>query len=599
MNPHDETHRERLFRAIGSSYRALKPFRNLSHGLVTEYVGPGYGQTDKPSRPKYLNLLNQAAVAYVMGLAANRPRVLITTRLPQFKYFAAHFQTGLNNLAEEMILEDRIRRWVLDALFCIGILKIHMADSGQVMMHDGMLFDPGQPAVSNVSIDNFVFDMTATSWDKVKFAGDMYRIPFDDLKSDIYDQEVVKDIQPSTKYLSEGDPRLDHISHGADTDHDELEPMVDLCDQWVPRDGMIYTFQVRDRNNFTLTGKPVAVMEWDGPELGPYPTLGFDDVSENIMPVSKFSHLSMLDRLINNIMRKQARRASSAKRNHIYTATGTDDAKKLQAASDDEWVCVNDVKEIGDHVTGGIDPQSQSFMLGAMELFDRLAGNLTAMLGLGAQAETFGQEQIIQGAVSRQEAEMQARVFDGTRRVFRELGYLLWNDKFKTMQGQMPIEGAEGYVVDMPWTPDDRQGSFFDYSFSIDIFSMGYQSPAARLAALNQLLTQIYLPAMPFIQQQGGVIDWAAISKTHSELMNEPRLKDWIKFAAPIGGGDDESGGFGGDLPMKQANTTRNYVRKSVPTGGTQASRSHVQQQMWMNGGANQGQQAALARPAA
>lgn len=605
MNPYDETDRGRLFKALESSFRSLRPFRNLLHGLVTEYVGPGYGQADQPRRPKYLNLMNQAADAYMMGLVANRPRVLLSTPFPQLKPFAARFQTAMNNLAEELVLEDVLRRWVLDALFCIGILKVHQADSGPVMLSEGMYMDPGSPAVSNVSLDNFCFDMGATRWDQVKFASDSYRIPFEDLKSDLYDQGALTDVTPSTKYVSEGDQFIENISRGLTTDYDELEPMVDLCDVWLPRDGMIYTFVLKSRANYTAMGKPVAAMHWDGPELGPYPILGFNDVSENIMPTSPFSHLSMLERLINNIMRKQSRRAQSQKRNHIFTAGAADDAKKIQAASDDEWICVNDPKEIGQHDTGGIDPNGHSFMLGCMELFDRLAGNLTAMMGLGAQAQTFGQEELIHGAVSKKEAQMQYRVFDGTRRVFRELGYLLWNDRFKSIPGRIPIDGAEGYYLDVPWTPEDRQGSFFDYNFTIDIFSMGYQSPSQRMATLNQLLTQIYLPAMPIIVQQGGVIDWAKITETHAELLNEPRLKEWIKFApSPLdqsqnpASHDNPSGSSGAEMAMPQT-SQREYIRKSIPTGGTAASRSHVQQQAWLNAGANPQQQASLAQPMA
>ena len=597
MNPNDEIHRGRLFKALESSYRALEPARNLAHGLVSEYAGDSYGNQLGPKRPTMLNLMNQAADAYQMGLVANRPQALLSTPHQELTFFSKQFQTAVNNLAEEVQLEIILRNWVLDALFCVGIIKTHMADSGPVMIEMGFWMDPGTPAASNVSIDNFCFDMGAPRWDQIKMAADSYRIPFEDLKTEVFDQAAIVDLVPSSKYPAEGE-RLDLISRGQGTDHDELEPMIDLCDVWVPRDSMIYTFPMKDRSLFRAHGKPVAVMPWDGPEFGMYHLLGFNDVPENILPTSPFSHVSMLSRLINNIMRKQSRRAQHAKRVHTYTPGAEGSAKAIQGASDDEWKQVQDVKEIGQVETGGVDPNSQAFMLGCLELFDRMCGNLTAMMGLGAQSDTVGQEQLIHGAVSKKEAQMQSRVFDGIRRLFRDLGYMLWNDKFKAMPGQIPIDGTD-YFLDAAWTPDDRQGSFFDYNFDIDIYKMPYQSPAQRLSTLNQLLTQIYLPALPMIVQQGGLLDWQKITETIAELANEPRLKEWIKFApSPTDPQQGPSSPAGGNGEMKMpASTSREYVRRNVPTGGTAASRSHVQQQSWMNNGAvNQGQQATLGR---
>lgn len=598
MNPNDEIHRGRLFKALESSYRALEPFRNLARGLVAEYVGDAYGNQSGPRRPRILNLMHQAADAYRMSLVANRPRALLSTPHAELNYFKQQFQTGVNNLAQEIELEITLRDWVLDALFCVGIIKTHMADAGQVMLEQDRWMDPGMPFASNVSIDNFCFDMGATRWSQVRYASDSYRIPFDDLKEDIYDQSVVRDLTPSSKYPAEGDT-LAAISHGNAVDTDELEPMIDLCDVWLARDGVIQTYAMRDRSRFLLTGKPLAVMPWEGPEHGNYRLLGFGDVPENILPTSPFSHISMLDRLINNIMRKQARRAQSAKKIHTYTPTGAGSAKNLKGASDDDFVEVQDPDQIGEIIVGGIDPQAHAWMLGCMELFDRMAGNLTAMMGLGTQADTVGQEQLIHGAVSKKEADMKYRVFDGTRRLFRDLGYLLWNDKFKTMPARVPVEGAEGYFLNMAWTPDDREGSFFDYNFTIDVYSMDYQSPSQRLNMLNQLLTQLYLPALPMITQQGGVMDWAKITETIAELANEPRIKEWIKFApSPTDPQQGPSMPGGGEMKMP-ATTNRTYTRRNVPTGGTMASRQHVEQQAWMNGGANQDQKASLGRPAA
>jgi hypothetical protein len=593
MNPNDETQRTRLTKAVQHSYRALDPFRTLNAALVKEYAGTGYGG-QRTSRETVVNLMSQAIEAYVLSLAANRPRVLLSTHNPELTYFARHFGVALNALIEEIGLEFKLRQWVLDAFFGIGIIKVHLADSGFVQLEQGRWADPGKPYASNVNLDNWVHDMGATTWDQVKFAGDSYRVPFEDLEQDdIYDPAAVAALEPTSKTSPSSD-RLEEVSRGEVVDADELEPMIDLCDLWVPREGKIFTFALEKRGEFIIKGKPLAVLEWDGNELGPYHLLGFNDVPENIMPVSPASHLSALSRLANNLARKQRMQAMRQKDVTTYTPDGVDSAKRLQSAEDGSMVAVQDPKEIGMIKMGGVDPGNQAFFLQTVEMFDRMAGNLTAMLGLGAQAETASQEQLIHGAVSKKEAAMAYRVIDGTSRLVRDLGLMLWNDKFRSSRGQIAVDGTD-YSVDATWTPEDREGDFFDYKIEIDPYSLRYKSPTERLGTITQTMTQLVMPALPLLAQSGVTVDYKKLIDTIAELTNEPRLKEIVTFSGvPM----PDQAGPGDEMPAPSS-TTRNYVRKSVPSGGTAQSRSRIAQSELMNqaGSANGAQKASLQRP--
>jgi hypothetical protein len=175
---------------------------------------------------------------------------------------------------------------------------------------------------------------------------------------------------------------LEQLTRGNEVDDDEVEPMIDLADIWIPRDGKIYTFPVERRGQFLIKSQPVAVMDWEGPNHGPYHLLGFNDVPENIMPTSPASHLSSLARLANNLMRKGKRQAMNQKRIHTYTPAGAQDAERVQKASDGEWVQVNNVQEIGTVDYPGADPGNMALSVNIVDMYDRFAGNLTAMLGL-------------------------------------------------------------------------------------------------------------------------------------------------------------------------------------------------------------------------
>ena len=575
MNPNDDTQRGRLQKAIETSYRGLEWVRNLKRGLVESYAGSGYGRPNKPRRETVINLPMQTVEAYTMALVANRPRVLVTARNPARAFFAKKFTAAINTYIEQIGLEFTLRSWVLDAFFGLGVVKLHLADSGLVQLETDRWMDPGKPFASNVSLDNFVYDLASTRWEQVRFAGDSYKIPFSELDHPMFFPDVAQDLVPSKN--ASDDDRVERLSRGETVDDDDLEPMIDLADIWIPRDGMVYTFPVDSQRQFQIKSKPVAAMPWDGTERGPYPILGFNDVPDNIIPTSMAAQLQTLDRLINNLLRKQTRQAMRQKDITTYTPAGKEDAQRVQRTDDGGMIQVNDISQIGQLKMGGIDATNQAFAVSAIQMYDRMAGNLTAMLGLGAQAPTASQEQMIQGKISTKEAAMQYRVLDASSRLIRDLGFMLWHDKAQIIDGRIPLEGADGYSVDGTWRPDDREGSFFDYDLNVDVYSMAYQSPAQRWNTVTQFVTQIYAPLAQQFAAQGGQLNLQNLTDLAAEMLNAPQLKDCIQFANPLP--NDERAAEDSARP---ASTTRNYTRQSISGGPTPQNAANQQAQQWL-----------------
>lgn len=561
MNPRDPNHSRNLSKAVESSYRAIEPFRNLSKGLVQEYVGSGYTGGDR-AKDSYANLMNQAVDAYMMALASNRPRIKITTQHPQLRGFARHFETAVNNLIKEINLEATIREWVLNAFFSVGIIKVHLADSPLVEIEHDIWMDPGIPFASNVGLDNWVHDTSVPTAGQCKFFGDMYRIPFSDLEAGIESglyEEAAKEIQPDRGKPNDG-IRTEDLSREFEVNPEDFEPMVDLADIYIPRTGMIYTFEVTNRHHFQIKGPPIAEMEWSGTEQGPYVMLGFNDVPDNIMPASPADQLSTLSRLVNRLLRKQSRQASRQKDVTAYTPGGAESAKRIQRSSDGELIEVQSPDEVTQLKLGGADANNQAFVGNAIDLFDRMAGNLPVMLGLGQSADTLGQEQIIRASASRKETQMQIRVIEGVVKVVKELGLLLWEDQFKVIPAAVQVEGNESYQVDSTWTPEDREGSFLDYNFEIDVYSMAYRTPSQRANSVSQVVTQIFAPLAPMLQEQGGSIDLAKLAEMYAEMTSEPRINEIISF----GNQGTQEQGPSGNLPSKPPVTSRNYTRTNL-----------------------------------
>lgn len=525
---------KKLIDSVAFSYRKLRPYREAVFQLTEEYAGPMYGVEGNSSntfhrQEKYLNLLKQAVSAYTTLLSSNRPRILLTTNNPSYQPFARHFQLAVNNLLEEIQIENTLSQWVRDAFFWMGIIKVHMGDSGEVVEEEDLTADPGKPFASNVALDDFFYDVSAKKWSECRYAGDIYRMPLETVQnSGIYSGDAIEDLSPSNGYATA--ERLRELSMGSEPTSHEIEPMVDLCDIWLPREGVIRTYVVSDRQNLKLKEGHIAEMKWKGKELGPYHLLHFDEVSENVMPASTAADLLPLEKLINNLYRKNARKASRQKDTPIYSPSGEQTARKLRNASDGEWISVTDPKEVNVIKHGGIDGNLHGFMLNSMELFDRMSGNLQSMLGLGPSSDTFGQERLIQAAGSRREGQLQNSVITATVGLIKDIAMLLWEDEFTEISARDRLDEMPEITFDSTWKPKEREGEFKDYKFEIDVYSMQYQTPSSRVNAVNQLLQQIYIPMMPLIQQQGGSLDLAELTKMHSEMLNLPRLAEVVKF---------------------------------------------------------------------
>lgn len=520
---------QRLQVALTNSNRKLQPFRKMYIKLVEQYAGPAYGARDD-TKGRYLNLLAQTVEAYMMILAANNPKVLISSVDTELAGFASHFTVAMNNMIEEIGLSETLQQWVMDSFFCIGVIKVHLGNSNRVFKEGDLFMDPGTPFASNVAVDDFVIDMSAKKPSEAQFVADIYTVPIDDLDDNMYDQKVVDEIVASTSKNFEEESQ--NIGHSG-MSREYLEPVVELIDIWMPRDQKIYTYHVTSRVDLTIGSKPVAEMKWTGSEHGNYHLLRMGNVPNNIMPASPASHLYELDRLINNLMTKQSEQAERQKSNPVYSNSAPKDALNLKEAEDGEWVRVDQPESVKVITQGGASQDNQVYMLQSMEQFDRMAGNLPSMLGLGASSETVGQDKIIQAAGSRRENNMTSKTTVATVRLLRDLGRMLWDDKDKVVPGRIEIPEHPEFSVDSTWTPDDREGDFDKYKFEIDFYSMRFTTPEQKASSLMAIYSQLYAPSLPFMAAQGGNVDFAAFTEILADLLGQPRLKQIIKFRPP------------------------------------------------------------------
>jgi hypothetical protein len=400
-----------------------------------------------------------------------------------------------------------------------------------------------------------------------------------------YDKGVLKRLAPNSKW-DRGEEEAHQISTGSVVDDDEYEPMVDLMDVWLPD---IHKVGVFSRH---VEAGPLKLVE-AGPEGGPYHFLSFADVPDNIIPSSPAQNLMGLHLLYNGLMRKQARQAKRQKVNPTYRPAAAEDAERMKRVNDGEWVKVNDPSGINVVSQGGVDQTNIAFSIAVLDLFDRQAGNLRAMAGLGPTAQTLGQEQLIYSAASRKEAKMQHRVHDYVAKLMQAVGHMMWVDEVLEVRTHEELAPGTGIYLDRSWTPEHREGDFWQYNFDIDPYSTNYEPPEFKAQKMERAISQL-VNLYPMLQQMGGAIDVQELVRYYSEAMGIPELENVITFAQPLA---SRAAPTTGETRMP-TETTRNYVRHNIPTGGTPESRSSVLQQSLLsgNGAVNPDQAASLNR---
>ena len=582
----DKKSRGRLLKAVKTSREAMDPFRRVRKELIRDYVGSWY--SDGGARNKTLvNLMNQTARIYTVALAANNPQVMVSTPNVENWPFAKRFEVNLNKLISDMELDVTFRAIVLDAFFCIGCGVVMMRDTdtrfhGLLESEEDVWLDPGEPWLNRVSLDDLILDMSAKELTKMRYCGHRYRADYEKVQAEPgYDKAVKAKLTPTSKQSVDNPDFARDIASGSAVDDDELKPMIWLQNLWVAENKTVATMAV-DQDL-----PPLLEREWTGSQAGPYKFLSLGNVPDNVIPASPAINLKGMHDLQNRLHRRMEKDSDAHRVLNVYPPGKEDFAERARKAGRNDFIMGQNPKDISQIEFGGVDQRDQALALFIQDEYDRLAGNLSAMGGLGPQSSTVGQDEMIHGQVSRTESDMRMAVVGFAAECILDLGRLMWEDQTLELQSSIPI-GNSGIQVSSNWTPDYRAGEFEDYEFRVEPYSMVFKTPEQKLQELFQVLQQI-APLWPMFQASGASLDAEAIVEEIARLKNRPEFKRFITFAAPAAmlGGDQNT--------VRQSPvTSRETVRRHIPTGGTQSARSNILQQALSGGGSQiNGQQAA------
>ena len=589
MNVNNDRQLRRLRAAVDYSYRQMRPFREHRETAIKQYVGTFYSDNGA-AKEVPVNLLAQYVNIMVRQLAARTPRVTITTKYRELMPKALDFETATNRTLKRIRFNETLRTCVMDALFSTGICKIGLYEAGSAELY-GTNYQGQHPFAESIDIDDYFVDMCVSREDRITFVGDDYWVPYEAImESDLYIKSAKQALVPSTRWeASNGEYRVDEIGGDRTSNPETYKDFVRLSDIYLPAEQLVITIPKHG------DGKPIRVVEWNGPQCGPYHRLGFINIPNNVMKMGPVSLLRSLHELANSCMRKNADNAKNQKKILAAAAEAKEDADRIIEAINGDVVKIDHPESIKEFVFNGVDPQSMAFGLSVMDNFSRFAGNLDSLGGLSPQADTAKQEELLHNSASTQVQDMQAQTVEFAKNCCESIAQLLWTDPLieiplsRRLPGYPDLPLEENFV----WTPEDRIGEFLNYNFKIEPYSLQDQTPQQKIQTILNFLNGVYMPNIQAAMQQGVVLNFEALARQFARLTDMDELEEVFEFTQPPMATRQ---GPIGQPPMKPPMTKRTEERINRP-GATHAGKTEAMIQLAMGSKLQDSQRAALTRP--
>lgn len=562
----------RLNDAVRDAYSSLHDFRLNRAYFLKMYAGSHYGANREiPDSP--VNLIELAVSTYSFRLAANNPRAHVSTPYKKLRPYAEVLRLALDYLIPKLGLGVTIKRAVKDALFGMGIVKVGINDTRELIR--GFSIEGGQPFAEVVSPQDFVFDTSAKRLEDCQFIGNRFLVDAAAArKSGYFDR--VSELHPASSYTLDYED-ANETEMSTDRRSRELSQYRDrylLWEVWLPFENKLVTLD--EDLSFV-----VKEQEWTGPRKGPYSFLSFSDVPDNILPLPPAALWVDLHDFANETWRKlfsQARR----QKNVLPFAGGTAaDATRIKNAQDGDVVQVNNAAAFqGELKFGGPDQQLLGLVSLLEPVFSRMAGNLDVTGGLSAMTDTASQEAQLNQNANRRFDSMSQQVSLFAKDIMSSLAWWMWSDPYI----ELPLAKRIGNSVELPvsFSQRTKAGDFLDYNFEIVPHSAEAKQPSQKIQEILNVVQQLYLPMSQALQEQGIQLDMVEMFKLMAEYLGLPELNGVLSIGEPQPSPRGENTREGG---ISQKPPTHSVYERISRSGGSyqQQMTNFAREQMGAN----------------
>ena len=162
---------------VKSGYERLQKFRKARAMFIREAVGQYYADEYGGTGEHPLNLIFSAIIAMIPVIVSRKPINMVETDILAYKQYAELLSLGIDKVERRCDVKNVIRRWAVSAMFMLGIMKVGIAATGDMIQLGDSLIDPGDIYMELVSFDDWVIDPICTNIRESSFVGHATYVP--------------------------------------------------------------------------------------------------------------------------------------------------------------------------------------------------------------------------------------------------------------------------------------------------------------------------------------------------------------------------------------------------------------------------------------
>jgi hypothetical protein len=577
MNLDDKKDRRHLMDMVDHSRTKLDDVRGSRRALLDRAAGSEWFPSDEKTP---LNQMAQQEQTLLQHLAGGDPKALV---LPGGAGMdaAAYSQTlAVNAVAQRLNLRRKFRRLVQDALYGIGICRIGMVPDRRVSIREIApdLDEEGEIGIGRlemqvISLEAWVHDCQADTLEEREFCGHAYWVAKEDIEHYLPGVSLADLATEEKRWIDEhGNEMAGAISRGTDGEgQDGFRDKYWLWDLWVPHLNVLVTTPVNG------TGEIANVRPWRSRPGGPYLFLYYRELPDQAIPISIQADLALVHDSLNSTFRKLIDQTREAKTVLGYKPGHEGDAENIRDAVSRGIVQMRDPSSVQEFSFNGPDQALLGMLLQSRELASIIGGNTDVLAGLGAQAPTATQEQMVSSQASGKIQLHEVDTADFQVELFEAIRWYLYHEQEDPIPIVKEIEGTDVRIAAEfnAQKASTQPGRFNSYLMTIEPYSNVYRSPEQRFQSLLSLWERLIMPAV-----QTGIVDSTPdmnrLLELAAQYLDLPEIRGLLRPVLPE---EQEMSGEARQSP----NTTRNYVRRSAP-GPTRAGNAMTAMQMMGTG---------------
>lgn len=530
IDPSSKNERMQLSRSLDRSYQELRKFNRLRQVTIRAYLGiseetlnaewsPHSTKRDKRYLPKG-NLLQVSGLSHQIALAYGEPRASVKAILPEDAGTAMTLGPALNRMANLLNLGEVHRNVAADSYFGYGIYKVaagFLPPAAQAAT--GLEIGPN---VWRVGQNNFIYDITADSWDKVGYVGDIYPMAVKTAKM-LYPEAADR----LTSFM-DGDRMDAPTVFPRRSRFDTPEESLWLMDIHFPESKVVGTWPVRADSFTTIADEPLILREYNGHWSGVYQVLTHLYSPDELVPVAQAESVKSIHFLFNQLLELTSDQAVNAKINPLFHVGGQKDMERIWKAKDRYPVSITGAANVPQLFEIPGPTQSQQVHMSSLYNFFK---QFTPTVDEPARAPTATQGQLERETTNGIVAEARRKDSRALQLVYYKLGHLMLNTPGLVLRDSQPLRPGSSIPLELTFRSDNPTNVRID-DLKIEPASTVFRSPETKVQQLvqsSQIVTQAMLMAA-----QGAPINVEKVIDTLAEYQDLPELKEWYEPADPL-----------------------------------------------------------------